>query len=105
MRITMRASIRFDRSILENNDHVDSKLFLYTHIYTHTQYIYLSINLISKIRRMLFRYDHQRNFWTMDTYMYIKYTFEEERALFLFPTISMNIYWTGESAKFASWIV
>lgn len=102
MRITMRASIRFDRSILENNDHVDSKLFC-THTYIHI-HIYIC-RLISKVRRMLFRYDHQRNFWTMDTYMYIKYTFEEERALFLFPTISMNIYWTGESAKFASWIV
>lgn len=78
------------------------EIVLYTHMYTRI-HIYLSISLIeSKVERVLFRYDHQRNFSTMDTYMCIKYTFEEERVLFLFPTVSMNIYWTGESAKFAS---
>lgn len=93
-----------DRSIPENNDPRTRRfeIVLYTHMYTRI-HIYLPISLIeSKVERVLFRYDHQRNFSTMDTYMCIKYTFEEERVLFLFPTISMNIYWTGESAKFAS---
>lgn len=71
-----------DRSIPENNDPRARRfeIVLYTHMYTRI-HIYLPISLIeSKVERVLFRYDHQRNFSTMDTYMCIKYTFEEETS-------------------------